>query len=188
MYPDSPTLICSSSFPGRFLAFGVLLLFSHWVVSVACQASLSMGFSGKITGVGCHFLSQRIFQTQGSNPGLLHWQADSLPLSHQRSPCLGFRWTQINLYFMNGWMLLGYREAHHLQRINNHSTEVGWRGEGPGECAVLTSVNVQEFVFLCYKSIFFFSFLFFFNGTKSIHLTLWVCCSFTTCKNLVLHF
>ena len=26
------------------------------------------------------------FLTQGSNPSLLHWQADSLPLSHQGSP------------------------------------------------------------------------------------------------------
>ena len=31
-----------------------------------------------------HFLLQRIFPTQGSNPRLLHWQADSLPLNHQR--------------------------------------------------------------------------------------------------------
>ena len=29
---------------------------------------------GKNTGVGCHFLLQRIFLTQGSNPQLLHWQ------------------------------------------------------------------------------------------------------------------
>jgi len=30
---------------------------------------------GKNTGVGCHFLLQGIFSTQGSNPGLLHcWQ------------------------------------------------------------------------------------------------------------------
>ena len=37
---------------------------------------------GKNTGVGCHALPQGIFQTQGSNPGLLHlldWQAGSLP-------------------------------------------------------------------------------------------------------------
>ena len=27
-----------------------------------------------------------IFPDQGSNPCLLHWQADSLPLSHQGSP------------------------------------------------------------------------------------------------------
>ena len=37
-------------------------------------------------GVGCHFLLQGIFQTQGSNLHLLHWQADSLPLSHLESP------------------------------------------------------------------------------------------------------
>ena len=29
-------------------------------------------FPGKNTGVGCHFLLQGIFQTQGWNPGLLH--------------------------------------------------------------------------------------------------------------------
>ena len=37
-------------------------------------------FPGKKTGVGCHFLLQEIFQTQGWNPSLLsllHWQADS---------------------------------------------------------------------------------------------------------------
>ena len=46
-------------------------------------------FSGKNTGVVCHFLLQGVFLTQGSNPHLLcllHWQADSLPLSHLRSP------------------------------------------------------------------------------------------------------
>jgi len=39
----------------------------------------------KNTGEDCHFLLQGIFPTQGSNPNLLHWQADSLPLSHQGS-------------------------------------------------------------------------------------------------------
>ena len=33
----------------------------------------------------CHFLFQRIYLTQGLNPPLLHWQGDSLPLSHQGS-------------------------------------------------------------------------------------------------------
>ena len=32
-----------------------------------------------------HFLLQRIFLTHGLNLHLLHWQADSLPLSHQGS-------------------------------------------------------------------------------------------------------
>ena len=31
------------------------------------------------SGVGCHALLQGIFLIQGSNPGLLHLQADSLP-------------------------------------------------------------------------------------------------------------
>ena len=33
----------------------------------------------------CQFLLQGIFPTQGLNPHFLHWQADSLPLSHQGS-------------------------------------------------------------------------------------------------------
>ena len=43
-------------------------------------------FPGKNTGVSCHFLLQGIFLTQELNPCLLHWQADSLPVSHQGSP------------------------------------------------------------------------------------------------------
>ena len=42
--------------------------------------------SGKNTGVGCHFLLQGIFPTQGSNLQLLHWQADSLPLASLWKP------------------------------------------------------------------------------------------------------
>ena len=39
--------------------------------------------------MGCHALLQGIFPTQGSNLHLfclLHWQTDSIPLSHQRRP------------------------------------------------------------------------------------------------------
>ena len=36
-------------------------------------------FPSKNTEVGCHFLFQGIFPTQGWNLHLLHWQADSLP-------------------------------------------------------------------------------------------------------------
>ena len=46
-------------------------------------------FPSKNTGMGCHFLLQRVLQgiflTQGLNPHLLHWQADSLLQSHQGS-------------------------------------------------------------------------------------------------------
>ena len=79
-----------------FSASQLLLLCRCWVVSdpswpyglVAHQVPLSMGFPDKNTGVGFHFLPQAIFLTQGSNPHLLHWQVDSLPLSHQGSPSL----------------------------------------------------------------------------------------------------
>ena len=40
---------------------------------------------GKNTGMGCHFLLQEIFPTQGSNLCLLHWQAGFLPLSHREA-------------------------------------------------------------------------------------------------------
>ena len=36
----------------------------------------------ELNGKGSHFLLQGIFPTQGLNPCLLHWQTDSLPLSH----------------------------------------------------------------------------------------------------------
>ena len=40
-------------------------------------------FPGKSTGVGCHFLLQGIFLTQGLNPGLLHCRQMLYCLSHQ---------------------------------------------------------------------------------------------------------
>ena len=48
-------------------------------------------FPAKNTGVGCHFLLQRIFPTKGSNPCLLcllHWQTGSLPLVPPGKPLL----------------------------------------------------------------------------------------------------
>ena len=52
--------------------------------TVATRLLWSWDFAGKKAGVGCHFLLQGIFPTQGLNPrllGLLHWHAGSLPLS-----------------------------------------------------------------------------------------------------------
>ena len=65
---------------------------------IACQPPLPMESSSKNTGVGCHFLSQGIFPTQGSNPRLLHWQVDSLWLSHKASS------TYANVV----WSLIGF--------------------------------------------------------------------------------
>ena len=55
---------------------------------------------GKNTGVGCHFLLQGIFPTQGWNPRLPAWQVDSLPTEPPGKPLTeeafsgtpGWRW------------------------------------------------------------------------------------------------
>ena len=69
-------------------------------------------FSGKDTGLGCHFLLQRIFPTQGSNLCLLcllHWQMDSLQLYLLGNP---------NMYYMTIYneacSQLDIREGHFL--------------------------------------------------------------------------
>ena len=49
-------------------------------------------FSGKNTGIGCHFRLWGIFMTQGLNLHFLcllclsNWQVDSFPLRHQENP------------------------------------------------------------------------------------------------------
>ena len=43
---------------------------------------------GKNTGVGCHALLERIFLTQGSNPGFPHCRQILYRLGHQGSPVL----------------------------------------------------------------------------------------------------
>ena len=77
----------SISIPVSILLFSCLVLskplWPHglWPTKALCP----WNSPGKNTGVGCHFLLQGIFLTQGSNMHLLHWQAESLLLGHQRS-------------------------------------------------------------------------------------------------------
>ena len=51
-----------------------------------CQAPLSLGFPKQAYWSGLPFLLQGIFMTQGLNLSLLHWEVDSLSLSHLGSP------------------------------------------------------------------------------------------------------
>ena len=56
-------------------------LFAPW--TVACTRLLHpWDYVAKSTGVGCHFLLQGIFPTQGSNPGLPHCRQTLYHLSH----------------------------------------------------------------------------------------------------------
>ena len=60
---------------------------THW--TVVCQAPLSMEFSRQEYGSGLPFPPLGSLPTPGiklMSLGLLHWQADSLVLSHQGSP------------------------------------------------------------------------------------------------------
>ena len=55
-------------------------------------------FWSKNTGIGCHFLLQGIFPTQGLNLWflcLLYWQADSLPLSPPGKALLNSTWLEL---------------------------------------------------------------------------------------------
>ena len=54
-------------------------------------------FSGKNTGSGCHFLLQGTFSSEGLNPHLLHWQADSQLQNHQGIPEIHM-YTHIHMY------------------------------------------------------------------------------------------
>ena len=76
----------------------VVLVFTIKVVTQSCQtlcdpmdyslpgSSVHGIFPGKSTGVGCHFLLQRIFLTQGLNPGLPNWKQTLYHLSHLGKP------------------------------------------------------------------------------------------------------
>ena len=58
----------------------VQLLVTPW--AVAARLLCPWDSPGKNTGVGCHFLLQEIFQTQGSNSGLLHCRQILYHLEH----------------------------------------------------------------------------------------------------------
>ena len=62
----------------------VWLFVTSWAVA-STRLLHPWDFLGKSTGVGCHFLLQGIFPTQGSNPGLLHCRQTLYHLSHRAS-------------------------------------------------------------------------------------------------------
>ena len=100
---DIPAHRFPLGFPGSILPscskfpFSVPGLMSEWSRSVVSDSLRPRGlwptrlfhpwdFPGKNTGVGCHFLLQKIFPTQGLNPGLPHCRQTLYGLSHQGSP------------------------------------------------------------------------------------------------------
>ena len=69
-------------------------------LTVAARLLCQWHFPGKNTRVGSYFLLQGIFLTQGLNPCLLHWQVDSLPLSHLGSPAVLYTY----MHFIHGFL------------------------------------------------------------------------------------
>ena len=62
----------------------VQLFVTQWTVDYQPPPMESpWDFPGKSTGVGCHFLLQRILPSQGLNPGLLHCRQMLYCLRHQ---------------------------------------------------------------------------------------------------------
>ena len=59
----------------------VQLFVTPWII--ASQALSPWDFPGKNTGMGCHFLLNGIFLTQGLNLGLLHCRRILYHLNHQ---------------------------------------------------------------------------------------------------------
>ena len=73
----------------RLSDFHVLIRESHSVVSNSLRPHAlysPWNFPGQNTGVGSLSLLQRIFPTQGSNPGLLHCRCILYQLGHKGSP------------------------------------------------------------------------------------------------------
>ena len=93
-----------------------------WII---VHQSRTWDFLGKNTGGGCHFLPYGIFFTQGLNPSLLHWQGNSLSLSHQGSPFNPYP-NQINkrnflfLIYSCNMFFVGKPETEHLQKIYHY--------------------------------------------------------------------
>ena len=111
-------------------------------------------YPGNNTVVGCHALLQEIFLTQGLNPHLLHWQVDSLPLSHLGSP----RWAGLLSKVCDGdscWNAVwrGYSQWRRSTPVDGedrgrsptapspNSTILGWSEVGLSTCVALFSME-----------------------------------------------
>ena len=103
-------LRCRRNWNHLVFFFHKVKLFSHvWLFetprTVAYRLLHPWNFPGKSTGVGCHFLLQGIFPTQGSNLGLPHCRQTLYHLSHQGSPPPFFfikqAFKQLTIYYLN---------------------------------------------------------------------------------------
>ena len=123
------------------LFFRLLLLFSYSALSDSCdpwtiarQISSLWNFSGKNSGVGCHFLLGGIFPTQGMNPHLLQWQSDSLINTNVNKNCNTVIHFILSLYHCLQ-VVKGWCNHPHLSDKEIEVHEAEWPPEvvGPGD-------------------------------------------------------
>ena len=120
---------------GIFAFLALVINYAHSVVfdffatpwTVAHQVPLSLGFFRQNTGVGCQFLLQGIFPTQGSNLHLPLWQSDSLstepPGKHGKMEPL-----ELNISFINDKTHMGESDmaVWHWWTTSYWSSELDW--------------------------------------------------------------
>lgn len=99
--------------------------FSRSVVSDPLQPLCPRDSPGKSTGAGCRFRLQRIFLTQRSNLGLLHWHAGSLPTELRGKPKVVF-----NFCCIAKWLSYTYVYIHiyilHILFHSDLSQDIGY--------------------------------------------------------------
>ena len=113
---DSPCDCCCCLVAAK-LHLGLLQPHWLWPTRLLCL----WDFPDKNTGAGvsCHFLPQEIFPTQGSNPCLLLWRADSFPLSYQDS--------LLHVIALSNNSHLLSRECMFLDFLSLHNKDLEWR-------------------------------------------------------------
>ena len=103
-----------------------------WPTRLLCPCNSS----GKNTGVGCHAPFQKFFPNHRSTPSflhLLHWQADSLPLSHMGSPSRVYMYPQTHQVVYIKYVQLSVCASYLIKQFNFFFQEVR---------PVLTGVNM----------------------------------------------
>ena len=133
-----------------------------WCTRLLC----TWDFPGKNTGVGCHFLLQGIFMTQGLGPNLLHWQVDSWPLSHQenhvyiRSECSALKHVAVLFSFACVHTCSLPVSLRHHSAILDGEVCIWWGEEGVGQSGT-ASIQWETFQLLTSK-------IEFYNKTPSL--------------------
>ena len=95
-------------------------------------------FPGKNTGVGCHFLLQGIFLTQGSNPSLLQCKQIIYWLSPWRSPLL----MKVHGQKARAEPVLARGLTLSFQRLLQDKSKLGWQERGMANWVTLARIPV----------------------------------------------